>query len=143
MKKITVFLDTSIIISYLRDEEILKGLFSNKILKKVKYIINPIVYQEILLLADSIRKASKKSKKPIFEEIFKFIKVIPLDCDFEKLTRFRNYLIHSNDIFVLETAYSNSDYLLTLDNAFLKLNHLESLEIINPEQFFKILEEKQ
>jgi len=137
MKKINVFLDTSIIIPYLRNEEILKELFSNRVLKKVTYIINPIISQEILLLTESMRE------KSLFEQIFKYIKLIPLDCDFEKLRQFRNLMVHSNDIFILETASSKSDYLLTLDKDLLKLKQLESLEIITPEQFFKILEEQR
>lgn len=135
MKKIRVFLDTSIIISYLRNEKSLRNLFSRRVLERVQYIINPIISQEILLVAESIRE------KSLLAQIYKYIKIIPLDVDFDKLMRFRNLMVHSNDILIIETATTESDYLLTLDRTLLKLNQLRPLEIISPKQFFKLLEE--
>ncbi|TKJ24593.1 MAG: hypothetical protein CEE42_10200 [Promethearchaeota archaeon Loki_b31] len=135
MKKIRVFLDTSIIISYLRNEKSLRNLFSRRVLERVQYIINPIISQEILLVAESIRE------KSLLAQIYKYIKIIPLDVDFDKLMRFRNLMVHTNDILIIETATRESDYLLTLDRTLLKLNQLRPLEIISPKRFFKLLEE--
>jgi len=135
MEKIRVFLDSSIIISYLRNEKSLRNLFSRRVLERVQYIINPIISQEILLVAESIKE------KSLLAQIYKYIKIIPLDVDFDKLMRFRNVMAHTNDILIIETASGESDYLLTLDRTFLKLNQLRPLEIISPKQFFKLLEE--
>lgn len=135
MKKIRVFLDSSVIVLYLKGEKSLKGLFSSRVLEKVQYIINPIISQEILLMAESIEEKSSLSI------IFKHIRTIPLDVEFDTLKRFRNKVAHTNDILILQTAISESYYLLTQDRELLNLEQFSPLEIISPEQFFKILEE--
>ncbi len=137
MEKIRVFLDTNILILYFRGKPELKKLFSKEVLKRVQFVINPIVFQEIILVSDSLKE------KLDFKKINNNIELIPLnksDLDYDKIRNFRNMAVHANDILILQTSLSNCDYLLTEDKQLLSINDIKPLSIISIKDFFKLLE---
>jgi len=142
MEKMKVFLDSSVIISYFRDERDVAKLFSKRVLEKVQFVINPIVYQEIILVMNRI------DYKIDLEELGDFVKVVQIDktkkdAYLEKMRELRNLMVHTNDILVLQSAMSESDYLLTLDNQLLEIGEIDSLRILSPSAFWDLLEGRQ
>jgi len=140
MKKLKVFLDTSIIVSHFQDRKDVSWLFSKEVLEKVQYVINSIVYQETILVMDQLGARSLVD----FEKLDKFVTVVQIDKSktdvyLEKLRKFRNLLVHANEFLILQTAILECDYLLTLDNHFLQIGKVNSLRIVSPTQFFEML----
>lgn len=136
MKKIRVFLDTNILLLYFKGELKLQKLFSEDILAKVQFAINPIVYQELILVSDRFRD------KLDFKQINDNIKLIPLDkmdLDYEKIRSLRNQMVHANDILILQTSVSKCDYLLTEDRQLLEIKEIKPLKIISIKDFFELL----
>lgn len=137
MKK-QAFLDTSVFISYLQGKEGLDRLFSSEVRKKVRYVINPIVFQELLL-------ATGKAGNPLdINKCTKFVDVLPIDAkttkeSFDKLRELRNISAHANDLLIWGTAAS-CDYLVTYDRDFRTLGAGESVQVVSPEEFMKLLE---
>lgn len=140
MKKLRVFLDTNIIISYFNNEANIKKLFSKEVLEKVQYIINPIVYQEIILSGNKIKNSINLNE---LNNNAKLVQIDPTKIDIKKISELRNNLVHTNDFFILQTAISNSDYLLTLDESLLRIGEINSLKVISPNEFFKLLGVRQ
>lgn len=140
MSKLRAFLDTSIIIAYFRNREDTLRLFSSRVLVKVQYIINPIVYQETILLAKRIGDVDLR-------KIDEFVDVVRMDkeqIDLRKIREFRNLMVHSNDILILQTAISSEcEYLLTLDNDLLEIKKIGPLRILSPGEFLSTLREQE
>lgn len=146
MEKLKVFLDTNVIVSYFQGSRDVVDLFSMKVLEKVQYIINPIIYQEIILVMERIQK--RDLKKIDLTKIDNFVKVVQIDSSkidvyLKKMREFRNLLVHTNDILILQTAILECDYLLTLDNDLLEIGEIDSLKIVSPREFFNMLEAYQ
>jgi len=146
MEKLKVFLDTNVIVSYFQGRRDVVDLFSKKVLEKVKYIVNPIVYQEIILIMEQIRK--NNLKKIDLEKLDYFVEVVQVDRSkmdiyFDKMREFRNLLVHTNDILILQTAILECDYLLTLDNDLLRIRQINSLRIVSPREYFIMLGVRQ
>jgi len=141
-----VFFDTSVIVSYFQGRRDVVDLFSMKVLEKVQYIINPIIYQEIILVMERIQK--RDLKKIDLTKIDNFVRVVQIDSSkidvyLNKMREFRNLLVHTNDILILQTAILECDYLLTLDNDLLEIGEIDSLKIVSPREFFNMLEAYQ
>ena len=131
-----VFLDTTVILDFLKGDPSLKDIFSPKIMNKVSYAINPIVLQEILL---SGRAASKMS----LDEFTKDFEVIPVDIikseEFlERIRSLRNRIAHANDLLILGSAQS-CDYLVTTDRTLQQLGNVATVKVITPEEFLNLL----
>lgn len=146
MEKLKVFLDTNVIVSYFQGRRDVVDLFSMKVLEKVQYIINPIIYQEIILVMERIQK--RDLKKIDLTKIDNFVRVVQIDSSkidvyLNKMREFRNLLVHTNDILILQTAILECDYLLTLDNDLLEIGEIDSLKIVSPREFFNMLEAYQ
>src|SRR5438445_11076805 len=71
-KRPLVFLDSNVIIAYLQGEPSAAQLFSAEAEGLVRFAINPIVLQELLLAADA-------AGKPEFERIRDHFRVLPID----------------------------------------------------------------
>lgn len=141
MGKLKVFLDSSVIISYFQNERDLAELFSKEVLDRVRYIINPIVYQEIIL---AMRRVEGLDLKKLGDSV-EIVQIDRSEMDgyLEKVRSLRNLLVHTNDILILQNAISEGDYLLTLDSQLLEIREIESLKIVSPREFFNILEGRQ
>lgn len=137
-KKIEVFLDSCILIQYFKGDKELKNLFSPEILNKVQFAINPIVFQEILLIN------KRMNEKIEFDKLEKYLKVIPItenigEDEVKKIKMIRNYLVHSNDILIIKSSLEECDYLLSTDKELLNIGSIGSLKIINPKEFFNLM----
>ena len=110
------FLDTNVIVAYLGGDPRAAELFAAEARGRVRFAINPIVLQELLLSADAVGR-------PEFERIRDHLRVLPVDFAkaealLPRARSLRNRLAHSNDILVLSSA-EECDFLVTTD-AFLK-----------------------
>jgi predicted nucleic acid-binding protein len=139
MGKLKVFLDTSILFSYFRNEKDVMKLFSKEMLEKVQYIINPIVYQELILAGDRIKEKIEFKK---IEDHVKMVQIdtSKMDIDHKRVREFRNRIVHTNDVLILQTAISECDYLLTLDQFLINIGkEIKTLKVVSPNEFFKLL----
>ncbi|GAP99021.1 type II toxin-antitoxin system VapC family toxin [Leptolyngbya sp. NIES-2104] len=138
-----VFLDTNVVISYLRGESSSSRLFSHDIIDKVHLAINPIVLQEIFFLSEV------RNHPETLDEIQQEVTLLPLNLEkaeeyLKQAATLRNRIAHSNDVLILSSA-SDCDYLVTYDQA-LKTT-LASLssgkpEVVTPEQLISQLTSK-
>ena len=106
------FLDTSVIIEYLRGEASAEKLFAAEANGRIRVAINPIVLQELLLSEDIARR-------PNFDRIRKSLLVLPLDLAkaealVPRIRALRSHLAHSNDVLILSSA-DECDFLVTND----------------------------
>src|ERR1700678_865804 len=90
-----VFLDTNVIIGYLRGDPSTAQLFSAEATGQIRLAVNPIVLQELLLAADA-------AGRPEFQQIRDHLRVLPVD--FAKaeallplIRSLRNRVAHSKD----------------------------------------------
>jgi predicted nucleic acid-binding protein len=97
-----VFLDTNVIIGYLRGEPAASQLFSTETAGRIRFAVNPIVLQELLLAAEA-------AGQPKLENLREHLRVLPVDfAKAEALLpnarAIRNHFAHSNDILILSSA---------------------------------------
>jgi predicted nucleic acid-binding protein len=138
-----VFLDTNVVAAYLRGEPPSSHLFSNEVLKKVRFAINPVVLQEIFFLAET------RKHPEILQELQEEVSVLPLN--FEKAEEYlkyaaslRNRIAHSNDVLILSSA-AECDYLVTYDQALrqaLRTLSTSKPQVVTPEQLLSELGSK-
>ena len=126
-----VFLDTNVIIGYLRGDPSAAQVFSAEADGRIRFAVNPIVLQELLLAADA-------AGRPEFERIRDHLRVLPVD--FAKAEAFlprvralRNRLVHSNDILILSSA-DECDFLVTSDVLLKNLVTAEKPQVVTPEE---------
>lgn len=135
-RKIKVFLDSNVLIEILRGKIEFRKLLSKEFTGKLKYAVNPIVVQEIMLASQKLEGINADSLTDIVE-------IIPLEIISEKeLKEVRNFFVHSNNLLILESAEKECEYLVTLDMDFLKLKNEGKLKILTPENFIKEMEGK-
>ncbi|NGM24051.1 PIN domain-containing protein [Roseomonas stagni] len=138
-KKPTVFLDTNVIIKYYAGN--LKELFQDDALKRFRYVVNPVVLQEIVLFATQTGNYSN------IDEVTKNTSVAPLNMktttDLAKHVRtLRNRKIHSNDLLILGSA-SDCDYFVTDDHSLKKDWGKPKPKLISSAEFQALLDGKQ
>jgi predicted nucleic acid-binding protein len=126
-----VFLDTSVIIGYLRGDPAAVQLFSAEADGRLRFAVNPIVLQELLLAADA-------AGRPEFERILDRLHLLPVDfAKAEALVprarTLRNRLTHSNDILIVSSA-EGCDFLVTMDLLLKNLVAAEKPEVMTPEE---------
>src|SRR5947209_5658445 len=97
-----VFLDTNVIIGYLRGEPSATQLFSAEAEGRIRFAVNPIVLQELLLASDA-------TGRPEFERIRDHFRVLPVDFAraealVPRVRNLKNRVAHSNDILILSSA---------------------------------------
>ncbi len=107
-----VFLDTNVIIGYLRGEPSAAQLFSAEAEGRIRFALNPIVLQELLLAADGARQ-------PGFERIRDHFRLLPVDFAkaealLPRARALRNRLPHPNGILMLSSA-EKCDFFVTRD----------------------------
>ena len=142
MNKIKVFIDTSALAKMLSDEDD-PVLFSDEMLEKVEYIVNPIVFQELLFI---VGETDKKEKLGSIGQHFNIIPVKSQGTSSafrKKLGKFRNYGIHSNDVLILGTAKeAECDYLLTYDKKLIHAAQEESFSVTTPHHFLELIDKE-
>ena len=116
------FLDTDVVLAYLRGDPTAVQLFRAESDGRVRFAINPIVLQELLLSLNS-------AAKPEFNRIIDHLKLLPIDlvkaealaAEASKALRTtpeppapRQRLPHSNNLIILSSV-GGCDYLVTTD----------------------------
>lgn len=133
--KLKVFLDSNVVLKYLRGKDDVEFLFSSETLSKVTYSVNPIVIQEILLSQPEYPKRNLDEFKNHLE-----IKELNKEVSDEILSRvrqIRNKIVHTNDLLILGSA-ADCDYILTSDKDLLDLStehKVEGVNAITPQEF--------
>jgi predicted nucleic acid-binding protein len=135
-----VFLDTNVLIAYLRGDRNLSGLFAPAVMQEIRYVISPIVLQELFLAADAALYGED------LDRLASRLEVIPVEVvkSKELLTRprsLRNQVAHANDFLILGSA-QNCDYLLTYDLDLRRLGKHAFVHVLPPEDFLQELEEQ-
>lgn len=131
-KRPLVFLDSNVIIAYLQGEESARQLFSAEAAGRIRFAINPIVLQELLLAADA-------ASQPEFEHIRDHFRVLPIDLGkaealLPEARALRNRLAHSNDLLILSSA-AECDFLVTRDTLLKSLAPTGKPQVVTPEEF--------
>jgi len=126
-----VFLDTNVIMGYLRGEPSAVQLFSAEADGRIRLAVNPIVLQELLLAADA-------AGRPEFERIRDHFRVLPVDyakaeAILPKVRALRNRMAHSNDILILSSA-DECDFLVTRGEALKTLATASKPQVVTPEE---------
>ena len=126
-----VFLDTNVIIGFLRGEPSAAQLFSAEAKGQIRFAVNPIVLQELLLAADV-------AGRPEFERIRDHLRVLPVDFAkaealLPRVRALRNRLAHSNDILILSSAVE-CDFFVTRDALLKTLLTAEKPQVVTPEE---------
>lgn len=130
-KRPLVFLDTNVIIGYLRGDRPAAKLFSAEATGRIRFAVNAIVLQELLLAADA-------AGRPEFERIRDHLRVLPVDFAkaealLPRVRALRNRLAHSNDLLILSSA-DQCDFLVTSDADFKSLVTEEKPRVVTPEE---------
>ena len=133
------FLDTDVILAYLAGEPSAVRLFSAGFDGLVRFAINPVVVQELLLTPGA-------AARPEFERIRGRLKVLPIDfAKVEALAadvsraldnmlpdpHLRKRLAHSNDLIILSSA-GDCDFLVTKDKRLKDLVTEEKPLVVTP-----------
>ena len=113
-----VFLDTNVIIGYIRGDPTAIQLFTAEAAGRIRVAVNAIVLQELLLAVDG-------ASRPEFDEIRDHLRLLPIDLAkaealIPQFRAQRNRLAHSNDLLVLSSA-GECDFLVTSDALLQKL----------------------
>jgi predicted nucleic acid-binding protein len=130
-KRPLVFLDTNVIIEYLRGDPSTAQLFSAEATGRIRLAVNPIVLQELLLASDG-------AGRPEFQKIRDHLRVLPVDFAkaealLPRIRSLRNRVAHSNDILILSSA-DQCDFLVTSDADFKNLVTAEKPQVVTPEE---------
>jgi predicted nucleic acid-binding protein len=130
-KRPLVFLDTNVIVGYLRGEPSAAQLFSAEAKGYIRFAINPIVLQELLLAADA-------ADRPEFERIRDHFRLLPVDFAkaealLPRVRALRNRIAHSNEILILSSA-DECDFLVTEDRMFKILASAGKPLVVTPKE---------
>jgi predicted nucleic acid-binding protein len=131
-KRPLVFLDSNVIIAYLQGEESATQLFLAEAEGRIRFAINPIVLQELLLAANA-------ASRPEFERIRDHFRVLPIDFGkaeamLPQVRALRNRLTHSNDLLILSSA-AECDFLVTRDTLLKNFVTTGKPQVVTPEEF--------
>ena len=126
-----VFLDTNVIIGYLQGDPSATQLFSAEADGRIRFAVNPIVLQELLLASDA-------PGRPEFERIIDHLQVLPVDIAkaealLPRVRALRNRMAHPNDILIVSSA-DECDFLVTSDPLLKKLVIAGKPQVVTPEE---------
>jgi predicted nucleic acid-binding protein len=126
-----VFLDTNVILAYLQGDPSAAQLFSVEESGRIRFAVNPIVLQELLLATDA-------ADRPELERIRDHVRVLPLDITksealLPRARAVKNRLAHANDILILSSA-DECDFLVTTDVLLKNLATSPKLRVVTPEE---------
>jgi predicted nucleic acid-binding protein len=138
-----VFLDTNVVLAYLRGESPSSDLFSQELADKIRLAINPIVLQELFYS----REARKHPET--LTELEQEVSVLPVNMDkaeeyLQDASLLRDRIAHSNDVLILSSA-AECDYFVTYDKLLsktLKSSSNHKPQVVTPEQLLSQLGSK-
>jgi predicted nucleic acid-binding protein len=129
-RKIRAFLDTDVLLEYIRGKAGLQQLFSEEVRERAEFAINGIVLQELLL--------ARRSDEIDLTKVVPYLDVVGAGVDLyspetqAELRKLRDRLMHPNDVLILAGARS-CDVLLTYDRDLLAAENAVRSE--TPEEF--------
>lgn len=135
-----VFLDTNVLMEYLRGKPLESRLLSDQMLQRYRFAVNPVVLSELLLAAERQHNADKDR----LEHIQEFLKILPIRNDellSETIRTLRNKVVHSNDFLIYSSA-AECDYLLTRDVEFKNFQKADRPIILTTEEFLEQVEHR-
>jgi predicted nucleic acid-binding protein len=136
--KIRAFLDTNVLLEYIRGKAELRGLFSEKVLERAAFAINAVVLQELLLARnDAAGNLDLSGVVPYLEVVAAGADMASPEIQAE-LRNLRHHLVHANDVLILAGARS-CDVLLTYDRDLLDAGEVASVRSETPEEFLEEL----
>jgi predicted nucleic acid-binding protein len=130
-RKIRAFLDTDVLLEYIRGKAALQQLFSEEVRERAEFAINGIVLQELLL--------SRRSDEIDLTKVVPYLDVVGAGVDLyspetqAELRKLRDRLMHPNDVLILAGARS-CDVLLTYDRDLLAAENT-AVRSETPEEF--------
>jgi len=133
-RKIRVFVDTNVLLEYIRGKAELRTLFSEKVRARAAFAINAIVLQELLLAGDRTEGGVDLTR------VVPYLEVVDAGVDLyspEVVAEFqqrRQGLVHANDVLILAGARS-CDVLLTYDRDLLAAGSEAAVRSETPEHF--------
>jgi predicted nucleic acid-binding protein len=106
-----VFVDTNVILGYLQGDPSAAQLFSAEESGRIRFAVNPIVLQELLLAGAGDR--------PELDGIIDHLRLLPVEIAkaealLPRARALRNRLAHANDILIVSSA-DECDFLVTND----------------------------
>jgi predicted nucleic acid-binding protein len=131
-----VFLDTNVILGYLRGDPSAAQVFSAEESGRIRFAVNPIVIQELLL-------ATAATDNPALERIRDPLHVLPVNIAraealLPEVRALRNRLAHANDILILSSA-DECDFLVTSDMLLKNLVKSPKPRVVTPEELVTYL----
>jgi predicted nucleic acid-binding protein len=140
MDKKRVFLDTNVLLKYLRDGTP-ESLFAPSTLERVTYVINPVVLQELLLAS---AKHESYSKWQSLTDQFEVTSIDAALFDSEAVKRLftlRNRAVHSSDFLIMASAATTDcDFLLSYDRDILAADAVTPYSTMTPDDFTAMME---
>lgn len=133
-----VFLDTSVLLQYLKGKRELEKLFTPEMKEKVDFLVNGVVLQEVIL-SGAVRKAPKKMDFLMEHVEILHAGLLKSPAIVEHLEEFRKRRAHVNDLMVLDST-NECDLLLTYDERRQDLGDLARVEHETPEEFLHDLQ---
>jgi predicted nucleic acid-binding protein len=131
-----VFLDTNVILGYLRGDPSVAQVFSAEESGRIRFAVNPIVIQELLL-------ATAATDNPALERIRDHLHILPVNIAraealLPEVRALRNRLAHANDILILSSA-DECDFLVTSDMLLKNLVTSPKPRVVTPEELVTYL----
>jgi len=125
------FLDSSVIIGYLRGDRATVPLFSAEAEGRIQFAVNPIVLQELLLTPGA-------AEQPEFDRIRDHLRILPVNVHkaellLSRVKAMRSRIGHSNDILIMSSV-DDCDYLVTRDALLKILAEAEKPQVVTPEE---------
>ena len=136
--KIRAFLDTNVLLEYLRGKPELQSLFTPAVEQRVSFAVNPVVLQELML-------ASGATERNIdLATIASHLEVLTAEAfttseAVQRLRQARNLVAHANDLMILASS-RHCDVLLTYDRELRELGETAEIEAETPEEFLEDLQ---
>jgi len=135
--KIRAFLDTNVLLEYLRGKPELQTLFTPQVEERVSFAVNPVVLQELMLAGGAAERnidfATIASHLQVLADAFTSPETV------ERLRHARNYAAHANDLMILASS-RHCDVLLTYDRKLRELGKSAEVEAETPEEFLEDLQ---
>lgn len=135
--KIRAFLDTNVLLEYLRGKPELQQLFTPAVEQRVSFAVNPVVLQELMLASGTGEGgidlgAIANHLEVLAAEAFTSAEAL------QRLRQARNHIAHANDLMILASS-RHCDVLLTYDKKLRELGESAEIDAETPEQFLEDL----
>lgn len=126
-----MFLDTNVIIGYVRGDPAAVQLLCAEAAGRIRVAVNDIVLQELLLTSDAV-------DQPEFEQIRDHLRVLPIDLAkaealVPRARALKNRVAHPNEILIVSSA-DECDFLVTSDALLKDLVTAEKPQVVTPEE---------